>query len=100
MEKNLSPYNTVINISAFKFSNNFTSCTNESFFQFILLFDCEIKPNVEKSVMKVMKGPVTYISGLLFGPDDPVLDQFTELYMAVFKTIPIEKLKPIMVISC
>lgn len=50
--------------------------------------------------MKVMKGPVTYISGFLFGPDDPVLDQFTELYMAVFKTIPIEKLKPIMVISC
>lgn len=75
-------------------------CTNESFFQFILLFDCEIKPNVEKSIMKVMKGPMTYISGFLFGPDDPVLDQFTELYMAVFKTIPIEKLKPIMVISC
>lgn len=50
--------------------------------------------------MKVMKGPMTYISGLLFGPDDPVLDQFTELYMAVFKTIPIEKFKPIMVISC
>lgn len=50
--------------------------------------------------MKVMKGPVTYISGFLFGPDDPVLDQFTELYMAVFKTVPIEKLKPIMVISC
>lgn len=42
---------------------------------------------------------MTYISCFLFGPDDPVLDQFTELYMAVFKTVPIQKLKPFMVIS-
>lgn len=49
--------------------------------------------------MKVTQGPMTYIGCFLFGPDDPVLDQFTELYMAVFKTVPIQKLKPIMVIS-
>lgn len=49
--------------------------------------------------MKVTQGPMTYISSFLFGPDDPVLDQFTELYMAVFKTVPIQKLKPFMVIS-
>lgn len=42
---------------------------------------------------------MTYISSFLFGPNDPVLDQFTELYMAVFKTVPIQKLKPFMVIS-
>lgn len=49
--------------------------------------------------MKVTQGPMTYIGCFLFGPDDPVLDQFTELYMAVFKTVPIQKLKPFMVIS-
>lgn len=49
--------------------------------------------------MKVTQGSMTYISSFLFGPDDPVLDQFTELYMAVFKTVPIRKLKPFMVIS-
>lgn len=58
-----------------------------------------MKANVEKSTMKVIEGSMTYIGGFLFGPDDPVLDQFTELYMAVFKTVPIQKLKPIMVIS-
>lgn len=49
--------------------------------------------------MKVTQGPMTYISSFLFGPDDPVLDQFTELYMAVFKTVPIQRLKPVMAIS-
>lgn len=49
--------------------------------------------------MKVTQGPMTYIGCFLFGPNDPVLDQFTELYMAVFKTVPIQKLKAFMVIS-